>query len=161
MVVCTDDGILRRIAPDGMVLDPSVATGLQGAVSMAIAPPGIFHGNLFVACGEPVSRVVEVDLSTGATSIFLSSLAVHGIAFDPEGYMHLSIPAEDRIVKIGPGLGGDMDGNGATDMDDMEGFIQALLDTPAAPLPREAVDMDGNGCANGLDVQLFVDEVMP
>jgi hypothetical protein len=81
-VACSGDGVLRVMTPNGNVVDASFATGLEGAVSMAIAPPGIFHGNLFVACGD---RVVEVDVTTGATSVFLSLLAVHGIAFDPAG----------------------------------------------------------------------------
>lgn len=160
-VTGANDGIMRKIAGDGTVLDANFATGLAGAISQAIAPPGIFHGNLFVACGAPTNRVMEVDITTGATSEFLTDLPVHGIAFDPDGFMHLSVPSANHVVKIGPGILGDMDGSGARELSDLEGFVKALLRTPDAPLPILAADMTADGCADGQDIQLFLQMVLP
>ncbi len=148
------DGVLRVIAPDGTPINESFATGLEGAVSQAIAPEGLFHGNLFVACD---GGVMEVDLLTGESSMFLGCAAAHGIAFDPEGYMHVSITSEDRILKIGSALPGDMNGSGTVDMDDLPGFVDALLRLPEAPLPIMTADVNLDGCANGLDVAAFVE----
>lgn len=152
------DGVMGKVAPDGMVIDPAFATGLTGAISQAIAPYGIFHGNMFVACGD---RVMEVDMITGASSVYLSCRAPKGIAFDPEGYMHISIPSENKVLKIGPSLPGDMNGSGAVTIDDVAGFAAALLQLPNAQLPIATADMNGDGCADGRDVQLFVNAAMP
>ncbi len=156
-VTYAGDGVLRVIAPDGTPLNETFATGLEGAVSQAIAPEGIFHGNLFVACGD---RVMEVDLLTGESSMFLGCAAAHGMAFDPEGYMHVSVPSEDRILKIGSALPGDMDGSGTVDMDDLPGFVAALLRLSDAPLPIMTADMDGDGCADGVDIRVFVETLI-
>ena len=152
-LTCSVDGVMRKIAPDGSVINANFASGLQGAISQAIAPPGIFHGNLFVACGD---RVMEVDRATGSTSTFLSCNAAVGIAFDPEGYMHVSIPSQNRILKIGPNLPGDMNGSGAVNLNDLTGFVEALLQAPDAPLPIITADMTGDGCVDGRDVRAFV-----
>lgn len=152
------DGVMSKVGPDGMVIDPTFATGLSGAISQAIAPQGIFHGNMFVACGD---RVMEVDMTTGASSVYLSCRAAHGIAFDPEGCMHISIPSENKVLKIDPSLPGDMNGSGAVTIDDTSGFAAALLQLPDAPLPISTADMNGDGCADGRDVQLFVNSVLP
>ncbi|MBI5764276.1 MAG: hypothetical protein HZA51_12210 [Planctomycetes bacterium] len=151
------DGVMSKVGPDGMVIDPVFATGLTGAISQAIAPQGIFHGNMFVACGD---RVMEVDMTTGASSVYLSCRAPKGIAFDPEGYMHISIPSENKVLKIGASLPGDMNGSGAVTIDDTAGFAAALLQLPDAPLPIATADMNGDGCADGRDVQLFVNAAM-
>ncbi len=63
-------------------------------------------------------------------------------------------------MKVGPGLPGDMNGSGTVDVDDMPGFIAALLMLPDAPLPILTADMNGDGCANGADVPGFVDGVL-
>lgn len=151
------DGIMRVIAPDGTVLDPNFASGLEGAVSHAFAPAGIFHGNLFVAAGD---RVMEVDLATGQSSVFLACVEAFGIAFDPSGFMYVSSPTEDRVLKVGPGLPGDMNGDASVDLVDLPGFVLALLRLPDAPLPILTADMDGDGCANGADVGLFVTAIV-
>lgn len=155
-LTCAADGVMRKLAWDGTVLSAAFASGLQGAISQAIAPAGVFRGNLFVACGD---RVMEVDISTGQASTFLSCQEAHGIAFDPEGFMHLSIPSENRILRIMPNLPGDMNGDALVNLDDMEGFALALLQEPDAPLPIIAADMNADGCADGRDVQGFVDAV--
>ncbi len=156
-VTYAGDGVLRVIAPDGTPINETFAAGLEGAVSQAIAPTGIFHGNLFVACGD---RVMEVDLMTGHSSVFLACTSAHGIAFDPEGYMHVSVPSEDHILKIGSALPGDMNGSGTVDLDDLPGFVAALLRLHDAPLPIMTADMDGDGCANGLDIRVFVETLI-
>jgi hypothetical protein len=74
--------------------------------------------------------------------------------------MHLSIPAEDRIVRIGPNLPGDVNGDGVVNFADLSGFAEGLLKGPGAPLPVVTSDMNGDGCGDGLDVQLFVDELL-
>ena len=151
------DGIMRVIAPDGTVLNSNFASGLEGAVSQAFAPPGIFHGNLFVAADD---RVMEVDLATGQTSEFFGCLEAHGIAFDPEGFMYVSSPSEDRILRVGTGQPGDMDGSGDTTLDDGPGFVAAVLKLPDAPLPIITADMNGDGCADGADIPSFVAAVL-
>ena len=156
-LACSGDGVLRKLDPSCSPINETFASGLDGAISLAIAPAGIFHGNLFAACGD---RVMEVDLTTGQSSVLLSGLAVHGIAFDPDGYMHLSVPTSDHIVKVIPGLPGDMDGSGTVDLDDAPGFVAALLRLPNAPLPILTADMNGDECADGLDVQGFVEEIL-
>lgn len=156
-VASAGDGVLRKLAPDGTVLNASVATGLTGAVGIAFVPIGIFHGQLYVSCGD---RVVEVDVATGATTTLLSNLPVHGIAFDPDGYLNLSVPTANHIVRIGPALPGDMDGSGQTTHDDLEGFAGALLRLPDAPLPILTADMNGDGCADGRDIQYFVEAAL-
>ncbi|MCC7313301.1 MAG: VCBS repeat-containing protein [Planctomycetes bacterium] len=155
-VTGSNDGVLRKLDSNGTVLDASMATGLEGAVSQAIAPPGIFHGNLFVACGD---RLMEVDLLSGQATPFLTDLPVHGVAFDPDGYMHLSLPSLNRIDRIGPALAGDMDGSGTVDESDLIGFVAALLRLPDAPRPIITADMNADGCADGLDVAWFVEVI--
>jgi len=150
------DGVLRKLAPDCTVLSSNLSSGLQGAISQAIAPPGIFKGHLFVACGAPANRVIEVDPATGATETFISNLPVNGIAFDPDGYLNLSVPTSNQVVRIGSALPGDMDGNGAVSLADLTGFIKALLRAPDAPLPIITADMNVDGCADGRDVRTFV-----
>ena len=150
------DGVLRKLAPDGTVLSANLASGLQGAVSQAIAPTGIFKGHLFIACGAPANRVFEIDPATGATSTFIRDLPVNGIAFDPDGYLNLSVPTANQVIRIGPGLPGDVDGSGVVNLADMDGFIKALLRVPDAPLPIITADMNADGCADGRDVRVFV-----
>lgn len=152
-LTCAGDGIVRKLSPSGAEIDGNFSSGMMGAVSQAIAPSGIFHGNLFVACGD---RVMQVDLATGQSSVFLSGLGANGIAFDPDGYMHLSVSVEDRIVRIGPELPGDMNGSGVQDLDDLEGFVAALLRLPDAPLPILTADMNADGCADGRDIAPFL-----
>ncbi len=156
-VTGSNDGVLRKLSPSGAILNASFATGLQGAISQAIAPPGIFHGSLFVACGD---RVMEVNLTTGQVTPFLTDLPVHGIAFDPDGFMYLSPPSLNRIDRIGPGLPGDMDGNGVVDLNDMARFESALLRRPNAPRPIATADMNGDGCVDGNDIAGFVNELL-
>ncbi|MBN2561636.1 MAG: hypothetical protein JXQ75_11970 [Phycisphaerae bacterium] len=156
-LTCSGDGVMRKIAPDGTPIDEDFAGGLEGAVSQAIAPAGIFHGNMFVACSD---RVMEVDLATGESTVFLQCVAAHGIAFDPEGFMYVSIPSGDCISKIGPALLGDMNGDAAVRMDDVPELVAALLRLPDAPLPIVTADRNDDGCANGLDVQLFVNTLL-
>jgi hypothetical protein len=103
---------------------------------------------------------MEVDPVTGATSTLLSDLAVHGIAFDPDGYLHLSIPSANRIVRIGPGLPGDMDGSGSVDADDVDAFVRALLRASDAPLPIQTADMNVDGCVDGRDVTEMVEMLL-
>jgi formylglycine-generating enzyme required for sulfatase activity len=154
-LTCSGDGVMRKIDSVGNVLNEHFADGLQGAISQAIAPAGIFHGNIFVACGD---RVMEVDRATGATSTFVACRSgVSGIAFDPEGFMYFSETDQNRIMKIGPGLAGDMNGDGVVDMADLPGMVAALLLVPDAPLPIIAADMNGDGCTNGNDIAPFFD----
>src|SRR5206468_3382229 len=119
----------------------------------AIAPVGIFHHNLFVACGD---RVMEVNLATGGTVSTFYCAGAAGIAFDPEGYMNISIPSGSRIDQIGSALPGDMNGDGMVTLADVPGFIAALLLLPDAPLPIATADMNGDGCTNGLDIRPFL-----
>jgi len=56
-------------------------------------------------------------------------------------YLQVSIP-------------GDMDGNGAVEVDDIPLFVDALLDIDPGDLG--SADMDCNGSKDGLDIQLFV-----
>ena len=70
--------------------------------------------------------------------------------------MHISVPTEDQVLKVGPNLPGDMNGSGVTDFEDMPGFVLALLRASDAPLPIITADMNGDGCANGDDIQPFV-----
>ena len=95
------------------------------------------------------NRMMEVDLLTGESSPFLFGVDVLGIAFDAEGFMDLSVPSEDRILKIGSALPGDMDGGGTVGLDDLPCFMAALLRLPDATLPIMTADMDGDGCAKG------------
>lgn len=53
-----------------------------------------------------------------------------------------------------------MDGSGAVNLADTEGFIKALLRTPDAPLPILTADMNLDGCADGRDVKTFVGVVV-
>lgn len=159
-VTCSMDGVMRKLGADCSVTNSAFASGLYGATSQTIAPTGIFHGNLFVACGptgNPGNRVIEVDLTTGETSTLLCGLPVMGIAFDPEGFMYLSIPMENRIIRIGPGLPGDMNGDGSVNLDDLSGFAAALVRDPQAPRPVIASDINEDGCGNGLDVRAFAE----
>lgn len=158
--VCSGDGVMRKRAPNGTPLNNSFATGLEGASSAAFAPPGLFRGNLFVACGPPGNKVVEVDRLTGQTSLIACNVAAQGIAFDGN-FMYLSVPSQDRLLRIGPAMPGDMDFNGAVDLADLPGFVKALLCAADAPRPILAADLNGDDCANGDDVQLFVDAVFP
>lgn len=83
-----------------------------------------------------------------------------GIAFDPEGYIQVSIPSQNKVLKIAPALAGDMNGDGAVTLADVEGFVKALLQAPDSPLPILAADMNGDGCADGRDVGLFVGQIL-
>lgn len=51
---------------------------------------------------------------------------------------------------------GDMDGSGAIDLGDLPDFVSGLLASP----PDRCADVDGDGWANGIDVQLFVNQVL-
>jgi VCBS repeat-containing protein len=155
-LTCSNDGVLRKIAPDGTMLDPSFAAGLEGAMSQSIASEGVFAGNLFVACND---RVMQVNLATRATTPLLTGLPAHGIALDPEGYLHVSLPTLNRIIKIGPQWG-DMNYDGAIDLDDLPEFVEAMMRSPDAPSPLVRADADGDGCANSADIQAFVDRLL-
>ncbi|MBI5764277.1 MAG: immunoglobulin domain-containing protein [Planctomycetes bacterium] len=157
-ITCAADGVMRKLAPDGTVLNAAFATGLTGAASQAIAPQGIFHGNMYVACGD---RVMEVNLATGESSLFLPCQEAAGIAFDPDGFMNISAPSQNRMMKIGSSLPGDMNGDGAVTLADVAGFAAALMLQPNAPLPTITADMNSDGCLSGLDIQLFVNTVLP
>jgi WD40 repeat protein len=157
-LTCSVDGVLRKLDPLGDPINAGFATGLQGAISQAFAPPGIFHGNLFVACGD---RVMEVDRTTGATSTFMSCRqGVWGIAFDPDGFMYVSEPSQNHIYKIGPGLPGDMNGDGVVNLTDLPAFVAALLQHADALLPIVTADMNGDGCADGADIQPFINALI-
>jgi len=155
-VACASDGVLRILDKDCGMIDDSFASSLDGAVSQAFAPQGLFHGNLFVACGD---RVMEVDVQTGESTVFMANTEAYGIAFDPEGSMYVSQPSQDRILKIVPGLPGDMNGDTFVNIEDLPGFVEALLRLPDAPLPILTADMNCDGCANGDDIQSFIDDL--
>lgn len=153
-VTCAVDGVMRKLASDGTVINANFATGLQGAISQAIAPYGIFHNSIYVGCND---RVMEVDLAMGgAASMFLPCVGAAGIAFDPEGYLNVSVPTENLIHRIGSGLPGDMNGDGMVTLVDLPGFVAALLLLPDAPLPIVTADMNADGCTNGLDIRPFM-----
>jgi hypothetical protein len=60
---------------------------------------------------------------------------------------------------------GDMNCDGATDFDDIERFVLALLDAPAAALSCPCCsllrgDLDANGSVTTADLQPFTDTVL-
>jgi len=149
------DGLMRRIAADGTIINPAFATGLQGAISQAIAPPGLLGGAMYVACGD---RVMRVDMSTGATSTLFSGVGAYGAAFDPEGRLIISVPSENRLLRVGA-RPGDVNADGLVNEADLPLFVSALLGEEQAPPPWQA-DVNGDGCATGSDIQGFVSSMM-
>jgi hypothetical protein len=52
---------------------------------------------------------------------------------------------------------GDLDGDGAIDVEDISLFVQALLGLAADPYILAASDVNRSGAADGLDIQPFVE----
>ncbi len=154
------DGMLRKLSPAGALMNGSVATGLHGAISQAFAPAGPYRGHLYVACGAPGNRVVEVDVATGVCHDVLHNVPVYGIAFDPNGVMYVSVPSANRVLRILPTVRGDVSGDGIVSPADVAGFAAAIVSSSNAPKPLIVADMNGDGCVNGLDVSAFAAAVV-
>lgn len=81
-------------------------------------------------------------MRTGACSVFMSCQSAHGTA---SGRIHVS-PAFDqnRILKIGPGLPGDMNGDRVVNNAHQTGFAAAITQTMSAPLPIMTAHINGD-----------------
>lgn len=143
------DGIMRKLSAEGVILGESFASGLQGAISQAIGPPGLFAGRIYVACGD---RLMSVDPSSGSTETLATGLSAHGAAFDSDGYLYLTSPEQNRIVRIGP-RPADINRDGDIDETDIPTFVDCLLG--GGPAPPWHADVNRDGCADGLDIQPF------
>ena len=77
--------------------------------------------------------------------------------------MYISQPAQpdgSHILKIGPALPGDMNGDGVVNLSDLPGFVAAIMQATGAPLPLLTADMNADGCADGADIELFVAQIV-
>ena len=79
---------------------------------------------------------------------------------DPNGYLYVSEPKHNRVVRFGPALPGDVNGSGEVDQADVAGFVLALLGAPNAPKPIEAADMNGDACLDGEDIDAFLQALL-
>lgn len=58
-------------------------------------------------------------------------------------------------------IAADIDGDGDVDDDDINAFVGVLLGSNIAVCPLDKSDFNGDDLRNGLDVQLFVNELLP
>lgn len=65
-----------------------------------------------------------------------------------------------EIITIAPHPAGDMDNNGDVDLDDVPGFISALLGIPLPPGNVDRSDMNNDSERNADDIQFFVSAVL-
>ncbi|MFH1419050.1 MAG: Ig-like domain-containing protein [Planctomycetota bacterium] len=116
-----------------------------------------------VAAGQPAESPCVDAGSDTAANLGLDTLTTRADETADTGTVDLGyhypnkdcngngIPDQDDVT-------GDFDGDGAVSLNDVGGFVQALL----YPLTgcRALADMNGDGSANGLDLQPFVDDVL-
>lgn len=155
-----DNGVLeytiRAVIPDGA---GGEVADLE-AVSLDGLPPG-----------EPVLRVialpigVPIKVGVGVTILAHETFAPVELVveFDNDGDGVPDAAGRQRIRTVVPcesEARGDVNGDGAADMEDIEPFVAALLGMPQSPYHALTADVNCDGAANGLDVKGMVEGIV-
>lgn len=96
------DGVIRIYGSDGTLFNNAYATGL-GHASFEIGPGNTIWGSDVYAINSNNGQLLRFDSQGISTQVGCGFTDLSSsLAFGPDGAVYVSIPTEDRIVRIIP-----------------------------------------------------------
>ncbi len=169
------DALIGDEPPSVTLLTPAAGSSFAGGGTVPMSwtasdDEGLRSFNIQASFdGGRLWRTIARDLPGTATSFNWQLPASDGIAD-----VRVRVVAKDlrfqnssdggnTVFNITPGSGaipGDIDGDGAVDMNDVSMFVNVLIGIDTDPSHMSASDLNGDGAANGADAATMIDLLM-